>query len=875
MDIVENIEEKTGEAKYKFKELKVYNSTEWLFNNRKKYRQVFDRWEIDYIYAELSLYNRYFDIDSWDADIIFICFDSNNLTKPLCTLKFRKRISKYDQVVYIREGWGNKKEGSFWKKGTYFWQIFIDGEQVGTKYFYVEESNESSLITPLAYLEITGLKYYEGHYDEMSESDKKYYIEFDHSQTRYIFCDISFKNNLVEKDWQCELFIKYFTEAGELKGETTRLQRVNKGVTTINIISGYGANTAGSWHPGKYRVEISFLNRIIAISSFDLKSNFITGIPEVIIPDSNKILEGKRLEDPQENFESLMITLNNMIGLDDIKKQMYDHFKYIQFLKLRQTKGFKEDLGLNLHTVFLGNPGTGKTTVAHLLGKIYQSIGVLSKGHVHSVDRSELVGEFIGQTAPKVKEALKKARGGILFIDEAYALARSSDDSKDFGREVVEILVKEMSEGKGDLIIVAAGYPKEMRTFLDSNPGLKSRFKVNFEFADYLPQELLKIAQQSCITNNINLTPSSEQIIYEQIIKAYRERDKSFGNARFVNNLIEKAKINMGIRVMSLPNPKRLTKKSISTILPIDIKPILDKKLINLPNIPVDENLLKEALDELNNLVGISEVKQQILETVKLVQYYKSKNKKVLEIFQLHTILIGNPGTGKTTVARIISKIYKALGILERGHLIETDRSGLVAGYVGQTAIKTNEIIDKAIGGVLFIDEAYALSNTGTSQGDFGNEAIQTLLKRMEDDRGKFFVFVAGYPDNMSQFLKMNPGLSSRFDKILKFEDYSAEQLMDIALFIFSSNKYKLSKNATQKLKTYCEEIFTSRDKYFGNARTIYKFTQEVIKYQNLRKAQSSNINSKGEFVIEDSDILGVNSWSKDKISRPSTIGYK
>ena len=874
MDVIELTSEKQEEIKYKFKELKVYSSVEWLYNNRKKYRQVYDRWETDYIYAELSIYNKFFDKDSWDADIMFLCYDTKNINKPLCNLKFRKRISKYDQVVYIREGWGNKKEGAFWKRGSYYWQAYLEGELIGTKYFYIEETSEN-IVNHGGYLDLTGLKFYEGHYDEMSDNDKKYYTEFDQSQTKYIFTDITFNNYLQEREWHCELFLKYYTEAGELKGETTRLQKITKGLKQIQIISGYGANTPGSWHHGKYRIEISFLNKIIAVSSFEVRNAFVAGIPEVVIPDSNRILEGKSLESAKESFENLMIKLDEMTGLYHIKAELRNHFQYIQFLKLRIAKGFKEDLNLNLHTVFKGNPGTGKTTVANLLGKIYQCMGILSKGHVHSVDRSDLVGEFIGQTAPKVKEALKKARGGILFIDEAYALARSADDSKDFGREVIEILVKEMSEGKGDLIIVAAGYPKEMQTFLDSNPGLKSRFKSHFDFSDYLPQELMEIAHLSCKKAGVILSPKAEKTLYDKIIKAYRERDKTFGNARFVNDLIEKAKINMGIRVMSRPLPTKLTKKNLSILLPEDI----DNKNLNrtaaIPDIPVDHDLLAEAMNELDRLIGMEAVKIQIKETVRLVQHYKERKKNVLEKFLLHTIFTGNPGTGKTTVARIIAKIYKALGILERGHLVETDRSGLVAGYVGQTALKTNEIIDKALGGVLFIDEAYALGNTGTHQGDFGNEAIQTLLKRMEDDRGKFYVFVAGYPDNMTQFLKANPGLSSRFDKLLQFEDYSGPQLNEIARYIIKENNYKLSAKAALKLNQLCLELYDSRDKYFGNARTVRKWMEEVIKNQNLRLAAKENIPEKEYVVIEEADIADVKSWSRDNIKASTGIGFK
>ena len=234
------------------------------------------------------------------------------------------------------------------------------------------------------------------------------------------------------------------------------------------------------------------------------------------------------------------------------------------------------------------------------------------------------------------------------------------------------------------------------------------------------------------------------------------------------------------------------------------------KKSKILPAIPIDEKLLQITLAELNSLIGIDNVRRQIMEMVDIVRYYKESGKNVLSFFSLHTILIGNPGTGKTTVARIISKIYKALGILERGHMVETDRQGLVAGFVGQTAIKTAEKVEEALGGVLFIDEAYALSNFNGLQGDFGNEAIQTLLKRMEDQRGEFFIFVAGYPDNMDVFLKANPGLSSRFDKTLRFDDYTSEQLFLIAKKMFSDEGYKILPKAGELLQSFLEELYLS-----------------------------------------------------------------
>ena len=188
-------------------------------------------------------------------------------------------------------------------------------------------------------------------------------------------------------------------------------------------------------------------------------------------------------------------------------------------------------------------------------------------------------------------------------------------------------------------------------------------------------------------------------------------------------------------------------------------------------------------------------------------------------------------------MARILTRVYKALGVLERGHMVETDRQGLVAGYIGQTAIKTAEKIEEALGGVLFIDEAYALTSQSGFGVDYGQEAIQTLLKRMEDSRGEFFVFAAGYPDLMEKFLKANPGLSSRFDKVLRFDDYGPAELFKIAMKMYSDESMTLDKEAEKYLKEYLKYLYRRRDKYFGNARTVRKIVHESIKNQALRLA--------------------------------------
>ncbi|MCL4105720.1 UNVERIFIED_CONTAM: hypothetical protein GTU68_028597 [Idotea baltica] len=571
-----------------------------------------------------------------------------------------------------------------------------------------------------------------------------------------------------------------------------------------------------------------------------------------------------------------MLKLDGLIGLSHIKKQVRENAQYIKFLQLRKEKGFLEKDDINVHSVFKGNPGTGKTTVARLMGLIYRKMGLLSKGHVHEVDRVDLVGEYIGQTAPKVKEAIEKARGGVLFIDEAYALARANDDSKDFGREVIEILVKEMSNGPGDMAVIVAGYPKEMEHFVASNPGLKSRFKLFYEFKDYLPQELSQIADYACIEKEVVLSEDAKEVIDELIVAEFRDRDKTFGNARFVFDLIEKAKVNLGLRVMA-GQAGQLDTVGLSYIIAEDVKAIQEDELVIRPNIPIDYGLLDKTLDELNSMIGIEGVKKQIRELVEIVKYHKESGRDVLNNFFLHTVFVGNPGTGKTTVARILTKIYKALGILERGHMVETDRQGLIAGFVGQTATKTAEKIDEAMGGVLFIDEAYALSNYNGLQGDYGNEAIQTILKRMEDHRGEFFIFAAGYPDNMEVFLKANPGLNSRFDKILRFEDYTPTELSMIAMKMIADENYHITPKAVKLLAEKLEYAHKFRDKFFGNARDVRNIILEIIKNQNLRLSSLSvedrPKNGRAQIVFD--DVNKLNLEEEMKVFNRPMIGFK
>ncbi|MBO6144424.1 MAG: AAA family ATPase, partial [Prevotella sp.] len=256
----------------------------------------------------------------------------------------------------------------------------------------------------------------------------------------------------------------------------------------------------------------------------------------------------------------------------------------------------------------------------------------------------------------------------------------------------------------------------------------------------------------------------------------------------------------------------------------------------------VNEPLAGDPYKELDDLIGLEDVKKEVRSLANFVKVQKQREAKGLKTAKVsyHLVFYGSPGTGKTTVARIIGRIYKDLGVLKRGHTVETDRSGLVAAYVGQTAIKTNALVDSALNGVLFIDEAYALVPENKSN-DYGQEAISTLLKRMEDDRDKLVVIVAGYTDEMKRFIDSNPGLKSRFNRYINFPDYTGKELYDIFCMYARKNQYQLTPEAAEQLKQHFNDAVAHKDRNFGNARYARNFFEKSIQRQANRLANVKN----------------------------------
>ncbi len=475
--------------------------------------------------------------------------------------------------------------------------------------------------------------------------------------------------------------------------------------------------------------------------------------------------------------------LDAMIGLRPVKEQVHSIAVSIEAARRRAVAGFGTDKPMR-HFVFLGPPGTGKTTVARVIGKIFYSFGLLDSPDVVEAQRSDLVGEYLGATAIKTNELIDSALGRVLFIDEAYSLVNEGDGQSDrFGAEAVQTLLKRAEDDRENLIIILAGYEKQTEAFLATNPGMASRFATRIRFPTYSTEELLALAETQLRGKQEGLAPDARPVLWRMLDEVGRRRiTDELGNGRFVRTLLEKAGQARDVRVMSGGGDPRA--EDLITIGPGDLERAFSELTSRLRGYE-DTPTLESAIAELDELIGLEPVKQQVRAIAAQLRVAKLRDRQGLtsQPPARHFVFTGPPGTGKTTVARILGRIFAALGLLVRPEVIEAHRADLVGEHLGSTAIKTNRLVDSALGGVLFIDEAYALHNAGYSGGDaYGAEAVQTLLKRAEDDRDRLVIVLAGYPGDMDRFLRSNPGLASRFSTRVAFPSYTARDLSRIAV---------------------------------------------------------------------------------------------
>jgi len=540
---------------------------------------------------------------------------------------------------------------------------------------------------------------------------------------------------------------------------------------------------------------------------------------------------------PVITIDEAMAELDAMIGLAAVKDQVRSIAASVEAARRRALAGYGTEKPMQ-HFVFLGPPGTGKTAVARVIAKIFYAFGLLNTPAVVEAHRADLVGEYLGATAIKTNELIDSALGGVLFIDEAYSLVNEGDGQGDrFGNEAVQALLKRAEDNREDLIIILAGYERQMDGFLATNPGLNSRFGNRIKFPSYTPPELTALADLALQGKGELLDPDARPVLRRMFEEVGRRRlVDELGNGRFVRSLLTKAGQRRDVRVMAADTEP--SQSALVTIRGADLEQAfaeLTTRFRGYGQTPTVAN----ALAELDALVGLEPVKRQVHEIAAQLRVARLRDRQGLasQPPARHFVFTGPPGTGKTTVARILGRIFAALGLLVRPEVVEAHRADLVGEHLGSTAIKTNKLIDSALGGVLFVDEAYALYNQGYSGGDaFGSEAVATLLKRAEDDRDRLVIVLAGYTEDMDRFLHSNPGLASRFSVRIGFPSYSPEQLTDIAEVIAAQAGDSFAADARPVL----DEIFSQacaqgRIDELGNGRFARSLFERACASRDMR----------------------------------------
>ena len=558
--------------------------------------------------------------------------------------------------------------------------------------------------------------------------------------------------------------------------------------------------------------------------------------------------------------EDVMKELDDFVGMASVKEAVRKLAEDMEVSRIMAQYGGKASL-TPVNILLTGNPGTGKTSVARLFGRLFKAMGMIPTDRVVEKKPGDILSTYVNDSDKNMDAAVNEAMGGVLFIDEAYALADYDETghcNNDEGLKALTRLMTRMYDDAGKFVLVCAGYKTKMRNLYKANEGFRRRFSHEIDIEDYTPDELTEIfVRMAGKKFKLRIPDDTREVLRRCFEKVCVEKaGPQFGNAGEAEKLLNEVKRRQSARI----------KPQLLEVISKGGQPSEDLLFVVRPeDIPYEDKPVaseEECLKELDALVGLDGVKDEIrklLETIKAAKMneklYGEQGKTPLAD---HYLFLGNPGTGKTTVARLMGRIFHTLGLLPREDVVEVSAADMIGRFRGTTAPIVREKVDGAMGGVLFIDEAYTL----VRDEQYGQEAIGELLTLLQNRAGRFVCIAAGYTNEMEAFVRSNPGISSRFSKRIYFEDYDMSALSEILRRKVSGEKYELAEEANVAIEEVFWEIYATRDENFGNAREVGNF------WKYLKAAISRRVNP----LVQEKILSGEDSSSITASVRPRTI---
>lgn len=537
----------------------------------------------------------------------------------------------------------------------------------------------------------------------------------------------------------------------------------------------------------------------------------LPGDSPVIGPDC---VHGKEFR--RKTLDEVMAEFDKYVGVREIKERIRGIAKVIQtdVANGREPK-------LNDHFRFIGNPGTGKTTMARLFAEALNALGVLPVGHLKEVGADQMISQYVADSPKLVEKFFNQAMGGVLFIDEAYQFTNN-----EHGKDAVDSLIRYTENYRGKIVVILAGYERDMEALMKLNDGFKSRFNQTINFRDYTPDELAEIFRRMVANGGegFMLSPEADEKLKAYFQNMYNMRQKGFGNAREVRNAYSATIVRVKSRLADHPS-------SPPFITPDDITGDEGKK----------QSTVEEVLASLDDMVGLGNLKATIRSIVGKAIIQRQRVERGLvnpENEGIHIAITGNPGTGKTEVAKRLGRVFKAAGILPTDKVVVREKKHLLDSMANSAAGNMDKAVDEALGGILFIDEAYSLipMDNPSDKSQDGTAAIESLMTRMVSDAGKFITVIAGYKNLIDEFIaNANPGLASRFSDRIHIEDYSATELEEIYMLQARRQNMHLDAEAEDRLRKAICEMVAAKDENFGNARSVIGLFKTTMKRQGDR----------------------------------------